>query len=54
MEVSFMPSCFTPREKAPGIHDWVGLTASLDTVVKRKNPFYTHTTNQTLVIQPVA
>jgi hypothetical protein len=35
------PSCFTPREKAPSTHwigGWVGHTAILDAVVKRKIP----------------
>jgi hypothetical protein len=33
------PGCFTPRERAPGMHwigCWVGLRAGLDTVLKRK------------------
>jgi len=35
------PSCFTPRERAPStcwIRGWVGPTAVLDMVVKRKFP----------------
>jgi len=35
------PSCFVPRERAPGTHcteGWVGSSASLDVVVRRKIP----------------
>jgi len=33
------PSCFTPKERAPGTHwigDWVGTRVILDMVMKRK------------------
>jgi len=51
------PSCFTPGERAPGTHwieGWVCLTAVLDAVAKRKNPFPDCAGNQTSVIQPTA
>jgi hypothetical protein len=41
---ALQPNCFTRREIAPSTHwigGWVGPRASLDAVVKRKNPFIT-------------
>jgi len=52
--VSFTPSRFTPRVRAPCFH-WRrlgGSTASLDAVAKRKIP--SPAENQTPVVQPVA
>jgi len=48
---------FTHGERAFGIHwigDWVDPTASVDTVVKRNNPFPTSVRKRSLVVQPVA
>jgi hypothetical protein len=52
------PSCFTPRERAPGTHwigGWVGPRAILDAVVKRKIPSPHQELNpRTPIVQPVA
>jgi len=47
---------FIPRERAPGIHwigGWVRPTASLDAMVKSKNPFTGSARNRTPVVHPV-
>jgi hypothetical protein len=53
-----LPGRFTPREKAPGtlwIGGWVGPTAVLNTVVKRKIPSPLRQSNpRTPIVQPVA
>jgi hypothetical protein len=51
------PSCFTPRERAPGTH-WIGGSvgprAILDTVMKKKIPSpYQESSPRTPIIQPV-
>jgi hypothetical protein len=52
------PGRFTPRERAPGTHwigGWVGPTAVLDAVVKRKIPSPLRESNpRTPIVQPVA
>jgi len=52
------PSCFNPRERAPGTHwigGWVGPRAILDMVVKRKIPSPHQESNPgTPIIQPIA
>jgi hypothetical protein len=52
------PSCFTPRERAPGTHwigGWVGTRTVLDVVVKRKIPSPHRESNpRTPIIQPIA
>jgi hypothetical protein len=51
-------SRFNPKEKDPGTHwigDWVGPSASLDTVLKRKIPSPRRESNpDNLIVQPVA
>jgi hypothetical protein len=52
------PSCFIPRERAPGTHwigGWVGPRAILDMVVKRKIPSLHQKSNpRTPIVQPAA
>jgi hypothetical protein len=52
------PGRFTPRERDPGTHwigGWVGPTAVLDAVVKRKIPSTRRESNpRTPIVQPVA
>jgi hypothetical protein len=60
MEVSgqlHAPAALPPRERAPGTHwigGWMGPTAVLDTVVKRKIPSPRRESNlRTPIVQPV-
>jgi len=55
--VSFTPWPLYPREVASGAHwigRWLSPSASMDVVVKRKNPFTAPAANQNLVMLPVA
>jgi hypothetical protein len=52
------PGRFTPRERAPGTHwirSWVGPSAVLDAVMKRKISGFRRESNpRTPIIQPIA
>jgi hypothetical protein len=55
--IIFTPGHFTPRGKSPGTHwiGWVGPTAGMDTMVKRKIPSPCRESNYDHpIVQPVA